>query len=213
MAPLGILLVDDHPIVRSGFRQLLELEPGWTVVAEVGSAQELAATLLTTSCDVLVLDLNLPDGDGMVMIRQLLAQRPKLAILVMSMHDGALYVQEALAAGARGYVSKRAAPDELIDAIRAIERGEQYLDRELRTRVAAAEDSGQYHALPELTEREAQIFLLLARGHSVARVAATIGISNKTAYAHRSSIYNKYKLGSDHELRELARRRGLVAAD
>lgn len=213
MAPLGILLVDDHPIVRSGFRQLLELEPGWTVVAEVGSAQELAATLLTTSCDVLVLDLNLPDGDGMVMIRQLLAQRPKLAILVLSMHDGALYVQEALAAGASGYVSKRAAPDELIDAIRAIERGEQYLDRELRTRVAAAEDSGEYRALPELTEREAQIFLLLARGHSVARVAATIGISNKTAYAHRSSIYNKFKLASDHELRELAKRRGLVAAN
>ena len=107
MTPLKILLVDDHPIVRSGFRQLLELEPGWKVVAEVGSARELAATLLVVECDVLVLDLNLPDGDGMVMIRQLLAQRPKLAILVMSMHDGALYVQEALAAGAMGYVSKR----------------------------------------------------------------------------------------------------------
>ena len=210
MAPLRILLVDDHPIVRSGFRQLLELEPGWKVVAEVGSARELAAALLTTSCDVLVLDLNLPDADGMVMIRQLLAQRPNLAIVVLTMHDGALYVQDALAAGARGYVSKRAAPDELIDAIRALERGEQYLDRELRAQVAAVEASGQYHSLPELTEREAQVFLLLARGHSVARVAATIGINNKTVYAHRSSVYTKLRLNSDHELRLLAKRRGLV---
>jgi two-component system uhpT operon response regulator UhpA len=211
MAPLRILLVDDHPIVRSGFRQLLEQEPEWTVVAEVGSARELAATLLDTQCDVLVLDLNLPDGDGMVMIRQLLAQRPQLAVVVLTMHDGALYVQEALAAGARGYVSKRAAPDELVDAIRAVQRGEQYLDRELRAQRIAVEAGGKYQALPELTEREAQVFLLLARGHSVARVAATIGISNKTAYAHRSSIYTKFKLASDYELRLLAKRRGLIA--
>ncbi len=210
MTPLKILLVDDHPIVRSGFRQLLELEPGWNVVAEVGSARELAATLLVVECDVLVLDLNLPDGDGMVMIRQLLAQRPNLAIVVMTMHDGALYVQEALAAGAMGYVSKRAAPDELIDAIRTVQRGEQYLDRALRP--PPASDAGGPRLLPELTEREAQVFLLLARGHSVARVAATIGINNKTAYAHRSSIYAKLKLASDHELGVLAKRRGLVVA-
>ncbi len=211
MTPLKILLVDDHPIVRSGFRQLLELEAGWKVVAEVGSARELAATLLVVECDVLVLDLNLPDGDGMVMIRQLLAQRPQLAIVVMTMHDGALYVQEALAAGARGYVSKRAAPDELINAIRTVQRGEQYLDRALRS-PAASDAGGGPALLPELTEREAQVFLLLARGHSVARVADTIGINSKTAYAHRSSIYAKLKLGSDHELRVLGKRRGLVVA-
>jgi two-component system uhpT operon response regulator UhpA len=211
MTALKILLVDDHPIVRSGFRQLLELEPGWEVVAEVGSARELAATLMTTACDVLVLDLNLPDADGMVMIRQLLAQRPKLAIVVLTMHDGALYVQDAMAAGARGYVSKRAAPDELIDAIRAVQDGELYLDRELRPQMEAAAASGQAKVLPELTDREAQVFLLLARGHSVARVADTIGINNKTAYAHRSSVYTKLKLSSDHELRKLAASRGLVS--
>ena len=211
MTPLKILLVDDHPIVRSGFRQLLELEPGWKVVAEVGSARELAATLLVVECDVLVLDLNLPDGDGMVMIRHLLAQRPRLAIVVLTMHDGALYVQEALAAGAMGYVSKRAGPDELIDAVRTVQRGERYLDRALRP-PPPSDAPGAPGLLPELTEREAQVFLLLARGHSVARVAATIGINNKTAYAHRSSIYAKLKLPSDHELRVLAKRRGLVAA-
>lgn len=213
MSPLRIVLVDDHPIVRSGFKQLLELEPGWQVIAEVGSAQELAAWMLQATCDVLVLDLSLPDGDGLVMLRHLLTQRPELAIVVLTMHDGALYVQDALAAGARGYVTKRSAPDELVDAIRAIGRGEIYLGSDVRGHGGTATVQGGLDQLPELTAREAQVFLLLARGHSVARVAATIGINAKTAYAHRTNIYAKLKLMSDHELRLLANRRGLVEID
>lgn len=205
MRPLKIVLVDDHPIVRSGFRQLLELEPGWKVVGEAGSAQELAALLLVTSCDVLVLDLSLPDGDGLVMIRQLLAQRPGLAIVVMTMHEGALYVQDALSAGAAAFVTKRSSPDELVEAVREVSQGGRYVGSDVECESAVL-------ALGELTSREAQVFLLLARGHSVARVASTIGISAKTAYTHRTNIYAKLKLTSDHELRLLAKRRGVIAA-
>lgn len=208
---LRIVLVDDHPIVRVGFRKLLDLEPGWTVVAEVGSAQELAAWLLTSTCDVLVLDLSLPDGDGLVMIRHLLAQRPHMAIVVLSMHDNDLYVQDALSAGAAGYVTKRSAPDQLVAAIRTVVQGGVYVASEHAAPEAGREAEEQEHGrLPELTSREAQVFLLLARGHSVSRVASTIGICNKTAYAHRSSIYAKLSLTSDYELRLLARRRGLI---
>jgi DNA-binding NarL/FixJ family response regulator len=210
MTTLRIVLVDDHPIVRAGFRQLLELEPGWQVIAEVGSAQELAAWMLQSTCDVLVLDLSLPDGDGLVMLRHLLAQRPELAIVVLTMHDGALYVQDAIAAGARGYVTKSSAPDELVDAIRAIGRGETYLGSDVRGFDGEVASGDGHGSLPELTAREAQVFLLLARGHSVARVAATIGINAKTAYAHRTNVYTKLKLSSDHELRLLAMRRGLI---
>jgi two-component system uhpT operon response regulator UhpA len=210
MPPLRIALVDDHPIVRAGFRQLLELEPGWTVTAELGSARELAAWMLGGACDVLVLDLSLPDGDGLVLLRHVLAQRPELAIVVLSMHDGALFVQDALSAGARGYVTKRSAPDELVEAIRAAGRGERYLGQDVRVHVASPE-GGDEARLPELTGREAQVFLLLARGHSVARVAATIGISNKTTYAHRTNIYTKLNLRSDYELRMLAKHRGLLS--
>jgi DNA-binding NarL/FixJ family response regulator len=209
MPPLRIALVDDHPIVRAGFKQLLEMEPGWQVAAELGSARELAAWLLSGTCDVLVMDLSLPDGDGLVLIRHVLAQRPDLAIVVLSMHDGALYVQDALSAGARGYVTKRSGPDELVDAIRAIGRGERYLGHDVRAHGVDAAGEGE-ERLPELTSREAQVFLLIARGHSVARVAATIGVSNKTAYAHRANIYAKLALQSDYQLRLLARRRGLV---
>ena len=190
---------------------MLELEPGWKVIAEVGSAQELATWMLQATCDVLVLDLSLPDGDGLVMLRHLLAQRPDLAIVVLTRHDGALYVQDAIAAGARGYVTKSSAPDELVDAIRAVGRGEIYLGTDVRDYDgdSSADDDG-HGKLPELTAREAQVFLLLTRGHSVARVAATIGINAKTAYAHRANIYTKLKLSTDHELRLLAMRRGLI---
>lgn len=210
MPLLKIVLVDDHPIVRAGFKQLLELEPDWEVTADVGTAQELAGVLLQSSCDVLVLDLSLPDGDGLVMIRHLQASRPGLAIVVLSMHDGALYVQDAMAAGAKGYVTKRSGPDELIDAIRAVAKGEIYLGSDVRrfSQSPASTDGNQL--LPELTGREGQVFLLIARGHSVSKVAATVGISTKTAYAHRSNIYSKLKLFSDHELRALAQQRGLV---
>ena len=211
MSNVQIILLDDHPIVRAGFKQLLELEPGWEVTADVGTARELAAALIRANCDVLVLDLSLPDGDGLVMIRHLLAQRPGLSIVVLSMHDGALYVQDAMAAGAKGYVTKRSAPDELIDAIRAVVGGEVYLGRDIR-RFAEAASTGDEHRLPELTAREAQVFLLIARGHSVAKVASTVGINTKTAYAHRSNIYAKLKIFSDHELRLLARVRGLLEA-
>jgi DNA-binding NarL/FixJ family response regulator len=209
MPPLRIALVDDHPIVRAGFKQLLEMEPGWQVAAELGSARELAAWLLSGTCDVLVMDLSLPDGDGLVLIRHVLAQRPDMAIVVLSMHDGALYVQDAMSAGARGYVTKRSGPDELVDAIRAIGRGERYRGHDVRAHGIDAAGEGE-ERLPELTSREAQVFLLIARGHSVARVAATIGVSNKTAYAHRANIYAKLALQSDYQLRLLARRRGLV---
>src|SRR3546814_11166566 len=123
MSTLRIVLVDDHPIVRSGFRQLLELEPGWQVIAEVGSAQELAAWMLHSTCDVLVLDLSLPDGDGLVMLRHLLAQRPDLAIVVLTMHDGALHVQDALSACSPGLVSKSSAPAELGGAVPSLRPG------------------------------------------------------------------------------------------
>lgn len=210
MPPLRIALVDDHPIVRAGFKQLLELEPDWQITADVGTAAELATALINAPCDVLVLDLSLPDADGLVMIRHLLAQRPNLMIVVLTMHDGALYVQDALEAGAKAYVTKRSAPDELIDAIRAVIRDEIYLGRDIRRFAEARDADGDQHQLPELTAREAQVFLLIARGHSVAKVAATMGINTKTVYAHRSNIYQKLKLFSDYELRVLARARGLV---
>lgn len=207
MRSLKIVLVDDHPIVRAGFRQLLDLEPGWHVT-ELGSAAELAAHMRGAPIDVLVLDLSLTDADGLLLIRHVLASRPELPIIVLSMHEGALYVREAIDGGARGYVTKRSGPGEIIHAVRAVARGDQYFSEDVRG--LAATEAANADLVPELTAREAQIWLMLARGHSVARVASTIGVSPKTVYAHRSSIYAKLGVSSDHDLRQLALRRGLI---
>lgn len=212
MPPLRIVLVDDHPIVRTGFRQLLEMESDLEVTAEAGSAKELAALMLTTAFDLLILDLSLPDGDGLVMIRHLLAQRPSLPIIVLSMHSGPLYIHEARAAGARGFVSKSSNPDEILLAIQAVCRGEGYFGNEGNGDDAANGDS-LLARVPQLTQREAQVLLLLARGHSVARVASTIGINPKTAYAHRASIYTKLGFSTDIALRRFAIQNGLIEPD
>lgn len=212
MPPLRIVLVDDHPIVRTGFRQLLDLESDLVVTAEAGSAKELAALMLTTPFDLLILDLSLPDGDGLVMIRHLLAQRPTLPIIVLSMHSGPLYMHEARTAGARGFVSKSSNPDEILLAIQAVRRGDSYFGDE-----GDGDDLEPGESLlarvPQLTQREAQVLLLLARGHSVARVASTIGINPKTAYAHRASIYNKLGFSTDIALRRFAIQNGLIEPD
>src|SRR3546814_15130721 len=125
------------------------------------------------------------------------------------MHDGALYVQDALAAGARGFVTKSSAPDELVDAIRAVGRGETYLGSDVRDYEAEGSFDGPSE-LPELTEREAQVFLLLARGHSVARVEATVGIHAKTASAHRTKHYAHLHVTADPALPLHATNRGVV---
>lgn len=212
MPPLRIVLVDDHPIVRAGFRQLLDLESDLVVTAEAGNAKELAALMLTTPFDLLILDLSLPDGDGLVMIRHLLAQRPNLPIIVLSMHSGPLYMHEARLAGARGFVSKSSNPDEILLAIQAARRGEGYFGDEGLGDTAEPGES-LLARVPQLTQREAQVLLLLARGHSVARVASTIGINPKTAYAHRASIYNKLGFSTDIALRRFAIQNGLIEPD
>lgn len=206
---LRIFLVDDHQVVRAGFKQLLEMEPNWTVVGEAGSVAELADSMLRVQFDVMVLDLSLPDGDGLVVLRQVLAKRPELPVVVMSMHEGMLYVQDALGSGARAYVTKRSGFEELAEAIRLVQRGETYVSLDVRM-VGQGGSRHPSNSLPELTGKEASVFLLLARGHSVSRVASTLKVSNKTVYSHRNSIWTKLALNSDFELRKLARKRGLV---
>ncbi|QIK81757.1 response regulator transcription factor [Lysobacter sp. HDW10] len=206
---LRIFLVDDHQVVRTGFKQLLEMEPGWKVVGEAGSVAALADLMLHLQFDVMVLDLSLPDGDGLVVLRQVLGKRPDLPVVVMSMHEGTLYVQDAMNSGARAYVTKRSGFEELVEALKQVQRGETYVSMDVRM-MSQSGKRPESNGLPELTTKEANVFLLLARGHSVSRVAATLNVSNKTVYSHRNNIWNKLSLASDFELRKLAHQRGLI---
>jgi len=203
-----IVLVDDHAIVREGFKHLIQTEPGLDVIAECGDAEEALETILANAADLVVLDLSLPNGGGLPLLEHLLSLRPGLRVVVLSMHDTEPYISEALRRGAWGYVSKSAAADELIAALRAVLAGERYLSSD----IARSQSTRDGDPLARLTAREHEVFLLLARGLTPKQAAAELGIGQKTVYIHRASLMGKLGAGSELDLYRLARERGLVVA-
>jgi two-component system, NarL family, response regulator FusR len=199
-----ILLVDDHAIVREGFKRLVDREPGLAVVGEAASRLDALPLLAATTPDLLITDLTLADGTGMALIDDVARHHSTTRTLVLSMHMDTAFVAEALQRGARGYVSKGAGADELVLAIHAIMRGEQYLSRDLRPVRRAT------HPVESLTPRERQTLQLLVRGLVPKAAAAELGISEKTLYAHRASLLEKLGARNDRDLSRIALERGLL---
>ncbi|KAF1009035.1 MAG: Transcriptional regulatory protein UhpA [Luteibacter sp.] len=204
-----IVLVDDHAIVREGFKRLIELEPDLDVVAEARNADEAVDAVTQHRPDLVAVDLSLPDGSGLPLIEHLGSISPDMRIVVLSMHDGEPYVSEALRRGARGYVTKGVAPEELVEAVRAVLSGEQYLSSDLRER-RLARPSADLDPMSKLTAREREVFLLLAAGRAPKQVAAELGIGQKTIYIHRAAVMNKLNAGSELDLYRMAQERGLI---
>lgn len=206
-----IALLDDHPIVRRGFKQLIESVPGYVVAVEHSRGAELLADPQLAGCDILVLDLSLPDMDGFEVLRRLstLPQRP--VVLVLSMHEELPFVREALALGARGYLRKTGADDELLLALEALAHGGEYLGSGVREGMAKI-DPARDPAFPELTTRELQIVRALVAGDNIRVIADRLGLSRKTVYVHRTTLLGKLNVASDVELVRLARQRGMIAA-
>jgi DNA-binding NarL/FixJ family response regulator len=205
-----IALLDDHPIVRRGFKQLIESVPGHVVAVEHSRAADLLADPALPDCDLLVLDLSLPGIDGFDVLRRLSEWPRRPAVLVLSMHEELPYVREALALGARGYLTKAGADDELLQALDAIARGEEYLGSGVRELIASI-DPDRDPAFPELTARELQIVRALVAGDNIRTIADRLGLSRKTVYVHRSTLLGKLNVGSDVDLVRLARQRGMLA--
>ena len=205
-----IALVDDHPIVRRGFKQLIESVPDYRVTVEHGNSHALLTDPALNDCDLLVLDLSLPDTDGFEVLRRLAQREPRPATLVLSMHEELPYVREALRLGARGYLAKSGAEDELLQALAALANGEDYLGAALRHRMEDV-DPARDAVFPELSGRELQIVRALIEGESIQAIAERIGMSRKTVYVHRSSALSKLGANSDVDLVRLARQRGMIA--
>lgn len=203
---IRIALTDDHAIVRTGFRALIEREGDMQIVGECGSITECEHVLVTSAVDVLVLDLTLRGESGIDALPSLCARFPSLRILVMSMHEGESYVDEALARGASGYVTKAVAPDELVTGIREVMAGRRYLSSDLCGRKSVAVP------LDRLSARERDVFLLLAHGKTTKQVADELGISSKTAYVHRAHVLEKLAARNDRELYRIALACGLIGA-
>jgi DNA-binding NarL/FixJ family response regulator len=206
-----IALADDHPIVRRGFKQLIETVPGYVVVLEHSRGESLLADPELLYCDLLVLDLSLPDIDGFEILRRLAPFETRPTVLVLSMHEELPYVRESLRLGASGYLAKTGADDELLQALEALARGEQYLGASFRAGLDAI-DPDRDPAFPELTTRELQIVRALVAGENIRGIADHLGMNRKTVYVHRSSLFNKLGVNSDVELVRLAHQRGLIVA-
>lgn len=204
-----LVLADDHAIVREGFRALIEREADLRVVADVRTTSEAEAAIAQHAPDAVVMDLNLPEEGGLALLPRLRTRFPELALIVLSMHNREPYISEAMSRGANAYVSKDAAADELITAIRSALDGGTFLSSDLaeHRRTGVANPLGA-----SLSERELAVLIGLAKGQVPKRIAGDLEIGVKTVYVHRNNLF--HKLGrsmTQAELREFALARGLMA--
>jgi DNA-binding NarL/FixJ family response regulator len=210
---IRVLLVDDHPVVRTGYRRLLEQAGDIRVVAEAGAADEACAAFAAALPDVCVTDLSMPGVGGLELIRRILARDAAARVLVFSMHDAPSLVRRALEAGARGFLSKNAAPDSLVDALRAVHAGSRYLSPDLPRRLLDSDPHDEARRLESLSQREFDVFRLLAEGCSAAECAAALGLSQKTVANHQTLIKDKLGVATSAALVHLALRHGLIGTE
>ncbi|MEA1977458.1 MAG: response regulator transcription factor [Chloroflexota bacterium] len=214
---IRLMLVDDHEVVRSGLRMLLEGEPDVEIVGEFGLAKEALASLERLKPDVVVMDIGLPDLSGIDAAREVKRLREETAVVALTIHEDEEYFFKMLDAGASGYVPKRAAPEELLTAIRAAAVGEVYLYpsmakllvKDYLTQEPQAEEKG---AMDGLTDREQEVLGHLADGATNLEIGETLSISPKTVARHRENIMRKLGMHSRTELVKYAIRKGIIKA-
>ncbi len=209
-----VLLADDHAVVRSGLRMVLDEQPDIEVVAEAGDGAEAVQKALDLPLDLAILDVSMPRMTGLQAVAELRRRRPELRVLILSMHDNEQYFFEALKAGASGYVLKSAANRDLVEAVRASMRGEPFLypgavTAVMRDYIERARD-GEPTPEDPLTPREQEVIKLIAEGHTSDEIAELLVISKKTVERHRANILEKLGMRNRVELTRYAIRRGLV---
>ena len=200
-----ILIVDDHPLMRTGLRQLISDEPDFSVCGEADSVREAMQLLADTSPDAAIVDLSLPDGSGLDLIKRIHARNSATRILVVSMYDELLFSERSLRAGAMGYISKQEAPSKVIDALRQVLDGKVYLspqmtERMLRGVTGTKPKKANESQLDSLSDRELEVFGLIGRGLSTAEIAGKLNLSIKTIETHRANIKKKLHLNTSNEL-------------
>ncbi len=207
---INVMLVDDHAVVRMGFRMLLEATDDIRVVAEAESAETAYQQIATTQPDVIVMDISLGGTMGVEATRRIVARDKHARVLGLSSHEDPSYVRYMLKAGALGYLSKRTAPDELIHAIRQVNEGRMYIDSHLSQRMALEEFNGEKSPIEVLSEREFGVFIQLAKGASVNQIAELLNISPRTVGTHLYNVKQKLGVANQAELTLIAVRHGLI---
>ena len=205
------LLADDHAVVRQGLKQILGDTPEMVVAGEATTGQEVLDKVRAEPWDVVVLDISMPDRSGLDVLKQLRSERPKLPVLVLSMHSEDQYAMRVLKAGASGYLTKDSAPDELVKAIRKVVSGGRYVSSFLAEKLAfeiGADSSRLPHET--LSDREFQVLRLIAAGKSVTEIAAELYLSVKTVSTYRARMLEKMSLGTNAELMHYAMQNHLI---
>lgn len=231
MEPITLMLVDDHDVVRTGLKSFLEGQGGFRVVAEASSGAEAIQRALETHPDIILMDITMPEMDGLEATRRLQARWPDCRVLALTVHADKQYFMEMLAAGASGYITKQAAADDLVAAIRAVASGHVYLQpalarwlledyqrlvQQLGPSVRPAPEGETPAAaigLEALSQRERQVLELVAEGLNNQRIGERLGLSPKTIARHRERIMNKLNMHSRTELVKFAIRTGLIRLD
>ena len=193
-----ILVIDDHPFMRAGLAQLIDRQADMQVCGEAGNPVEAVRELARCSPDLVLTDITMPGRSGLDFIKDLLAMNAKLPVLVVSMHDEAIYAERVLRAGARGYIMKEAGGENLLAAIRRIMQGEVYLSPAMSVRIlenlSGRRPRGSSSPIEKLTDREFEVFRLIGQGKSTRDIAAQLNLSSKTVDVHRGHIKEKLEL-------------------
>lgn len=211
-SPIRILLVDDHAVVRAGYRTLLGDAPDLEVIAEAENGLAALRLFIDSKPDVVIMDLSLPGIGGLEAMRRIVARDPDARILVFSMHEETIFVEQALQAGARGYITKSSAPDVLVEAVSRVAAGEIFLDHEIAQRLEMQKARGRDTLFDRLSTREFEIFCMLAEGLNVNEISKRLSLSYKTVANYSTQIKSKLGVGTVAELARLAIRHGLVKA-
>ncbi len=206
-----ILLADDHAIVRSGFRRLLDRHPGLEVVAEAATAEQTYSAYVEHLPDILVLDISMPgNGGGIEVMQRVLNREPGARVIIFSMHDDASIAERALRLGALGYVSKNSDPNMLVEAVIEVAAGRRFLSPDIAQGVALSMIGGDRNPLTALSGREFDVFRRLVDGESPADIAAALNLSVKTVNNYQTSIKHKLGASSGLELARIALRSDLI---
>jgi DNA-binding NarL/FixJ family response regulator len=195
-----VLIVDDHPIVRQGLKRMIDAEPDLEVCGEVDSEPNARRAVRELEPDIIIVDLSLQDGDGLELVRAVHAHHPETPMLILSMHDEAIYAERLLAEGASGYIMKQAAADQLLTALRTVLQGDTYLSAEMSAVHKASANKLGADPLQRLSNRELQVLNLVGRGVSSRDIAGELGLSVKTVESHRQSVKRKLHLMTNAQL-------------
>lgn len=209
-APINVLLVDDHAVVRMGFKMLLESDSDIKVVAEADSGENGVKMYMEHKPDVVVMDITMPGIGGLEATDRIMAKDSSARILVLSAHEDSVHPKRVLNAGAMGYLTKRSAAEELIKAIRTVAGRKMYLEASIAQQMAIQQLNGEKNPVDVLSDREFEVFMALAKGETTNEIAETLSLSPRTVGTHLYNIKQKLNAGNSAEIALIAMRSGLI---